>query len=128
MIRLPRVLGLIFCERMEVDRSRVEVSLIGLFQSQRFTEFPSPPLAFTVYSALYDGVGEGTMKLSILRLETEEWIYSYTRWFTFPGRQRLTQLELKARRCVFPAPGRYRIVLSFDKHRLAERLLDVYRS
>lgn len=128
MIRLPRVLGLIFCERMEVDPSRAEVALVGLFHTRRFPKFPTPPQTFTVYTALYDGVGEGTIQLTAIRLETEEETYRYTRWIAFPGRQRLTQLELIARRCVFPAAGRYDLQLSFNGESLSDRLLDVFVS
>jgi hypothetical protein len=80
------------------------------------------------YVALFDGVGEGTMKLVVQRLETEEdiYTYTYTKWFKFPGRQLVVNLEIPLTGCVFPAAGWYAIKLLFDKQDLTQRFLDVF--
>ena len=66
------------------------------------------------------------MEVVVNRLETEEDIYSYRRWFAFPRRGLFIHLEIPVRRCIFPAPGRYVFTLRFDEKELAQRPLDVY--
>jgi hypothetical protein len=90
--KIPEVVGLLLCERLSFDRATHFATLAGLFQSLRFEQFPSPEKAFTVYAALYGGEGEGTIELTVMRLETEDDIYSYQRWFTFPDDQPLINL------------------------------------
>lgn len=127
-MKLPEVVGLVLCDRMEVDPQARQMSLVGIAHSLFFRNFPSPPRSFTVYGALYDGTGEGTIELSVHRLETEKRIYRYQRWFALAGRGQPMHLEIPVRRCVFPAPGRYILALSFDAKRLTHRLIDVVRS
>jgi hypothetical protein len=102
------------------------MSLIGVFHIRRAPRFPTPPQGFTAFAALYGGVGEGTMDLVITRLETEQDIYRYRRWFAFPRGVRIVNLEIKVRRCIFPAPGRYALSLRFDGQELTHRYLSVY--
>jgi hypothetical protein len=127
MNKLPQVIGLYPCERIDLNTASGQVSLIGVFHALHFRAFPSPRRKFTVYAALYDGVGEGTMDLLVTRLETEQDIYSYGRWYVFPGRGRLAHVDLPVTKCRFPAPGRYNFKLRFDKHELTQRLVDIYR-
>jgi hypothetical protein len=126
-MRVPEVVSLIVCERLEVNPQARLLSAVGITHRPIFPNFPSPALPFTVYCGLYDGDGEGTMELAIVRLETEEQIYRYQRWFALPGCGRFLHMELPVRRCVFPAPGRYLIKLSLDRKFLAERLIEVAR-
>ena len=112
---------------MDASFPEVNISLTGLFQALRFRRFPSPIHKFTVYAALYDGVGEGTMELEIERLETEEKIYALKRWITFPGRGMIVNYEIKVTRCVFPAPGQYLLTLRFDNQELTHRTLEIFR-
>jgi len=128
MIQLPTVLGLTLCERVEVDRAMDRFSLIGLFQSLRFSQYPTPPAAFTAYAALFDGIGEGTLELAVNQLATAITIYTYQRWMAFPGRMLTVHMEIKVTRCVFPAPGEYDVLLRFDGEELCRRRLDVYEN
>jgi hypothetical protein len=127
MIILPDVVGLVLCERISFAPDTGRVSLVDVFQSLRFAEYPTPAQRFTVFSALYDGVGEGTLELAVTRVATEEAIYFYRRWITLPGRLLLANLEIKVTRCAFPAPGRYVFDLRFDKQDLTRRYLEVYQ-
>lgn len=127
MIRLPQVFGLTLCNEMGIDAATGQMSLLGVFHVLYFPQFPTSAHPFTVYTALYDGVGEGTMELNCTRLETEEDIYRYRRWFAFPGRGYTINYEIKTRKCQFPAPGRYRLTLLFDKQEVTSRYLDVVR-
>src|SRR5262249_33878229 len=82
---------------------------------------------FTVFALFFDGEGEGTMELVCTRLENEQDVWNYHRWYTFPGRGLPAYLEVKATKCVFPAPGRYRLKLRFDSQDLTDRYFDVAR-
>jgi hypothetical protein len=114
------------CEGLAIDTQRPKVSLVGVFHSLHFKEFPARPERFTVYAVLYDGVGEGKMELVITRQETEEDVNTYSKWVGFPGRGRIAHVEISLQKCSFPAPGRYRIMLRFDGNILTERLMDVF--
>jgi hypothetical protein len=127
MIHLPKVLGLTICDRVEVDRESGHFSLIGLFQSRRIKDFPTPPQAFTVYAALFDGLGEGTLELVVAQLVTDLKVYRYRRWMTFPGRMLTVHMEIKIKQCIFPGPGGYAAVLRFDGDELSRRYLDIFR-
>ena len=126
MLQLPVVLGLTLCDRMEVDRQARRISLVGLFHRLKFSSFPTSPQQFTVYAAVTDGVGEGVLRLAVTRLETGDTIYRYSRWVAFSA-DRLSplHLEIKVRCCVFPAPGRYALELSFDGQSVNDRPLKI---
>ena len=126
MIHLPTVLGLTLCEHVEVDRATGRFSLIGLFQNRRYPQYPTPALAFTAYAALFDGLGEGTLKLAVNQLDTGEDIYTYQRWMAFPGRLLTVHMEIKVTRCIFPASGPYEVFLYFDDEELSRRRLNLY--
>jgi hypothetical protein len=126
MARRIAVLGLVVCETLAIEPMNGRMSLVGIFHTRHVPRFPTPPRGFTVYAALYGGTGEGTMELVVTRLETEEDIYRYRRWFAFPRGVRLINLEIKTRKCVFPAPGRYALSLRFDGQELTHRYLSVY--
>ena|SRR5438094_7692073 len=64
MVRAPRVVGLVLCKSLSFLPPGGKPSLIDVFHALRFRHFPSPQLNFTVYFALYDGVGEGIMELT----------------------------------------------------------------
>src|SRR4051812_40214665 len=114
MAKHPQVLGIILCERMEIDPGVGQLSLVGVLHALRFRQFPTPARKFTAYVALYGGEGEGTMELVCTRLETEEDTYSYRRWYAFPDPGMIVHLEIPIARCAFPAPGRYSWTLRFD--------------
>jgi hypothetical protein len=126
MLQTPEVAGLILCEQMAVVPGQGRMSLEGVFHARRFSEFPTDPQAFTVYAALTDGVGRRTLKLTVTRLETNGIIYSYRRAFAFPpDRLDHVNLEVRVKSCVFPAPGRYAVTLSFDDEAASERTLRI---
>jgi hypothetical protein len=126
MIRLPRVLGLLICEKLGRDPQTGKPSLLGVMNSLTCASFPSDGRNLTAYAVLYGGTGEGTIQLGVQRLETESDVYSYSRWFRFPGRQTLVNLEIRINGIVFPVKGRYSFRLRFDDHDLTERYLDVF--
>ncbi|SRR5579883_2645929 len=125
-MRLPKVLGLVLCWAFEVDRAAGEVLLRGIFNALHFRDWPSPPQRFAVYSVLQDGVGEGTIKLEVVRLETEQVVHRYQKWVALPGRGSYFNLVIPITNGIFPSPGRYKVALYFDNQELSGRLLDIY--
>src|SRR5439155_23235541 len=125
MIKLPKIVGLTVCDHIEVNPQTGHYSLVGIFHSRYFQQFPSPAVGFTVYTALYGGGGEGTMELVVNEAETEKDIYRLQKWLSFPGPQ-LINVEMKVNKCVFPEPGRYLLFLRFDKQPLTSRSLDLF--
>lgn len=125
MTRLPRLVGLVLCKRLAVDLQARHLSVVGLFHALTFSAFPAPA-RFSVYTALYGGSGEGRMKLRVTRLETEDDVYSYERWWAAPGQGFSVHVEIGVTRCAFPAPGRYALSLSFDDEELISRYLDIF--
>jgi hypothetical protein len=80
-----RVLGLIFCETMQVSKDTGQVSLTGLFQGRSFSHFPSPGDRFTVYCALAGRKAEGTMELTVTIPDEEVDIFRRRWWYTLAG-------------------------------------------
>ena len=126
MIKLPQVVGLTLCERMTADVQTRQIGLAGLFQYLHSPQFPTGPHNFTVYGILFGGSGEGTLELTVFRTETEEVVHRYQRWLALADSQRHIDLEVRITRCVFPAVGRYLLLLSLDGEHLAQRILDVF--
>jgi hypothetical protein len=128
VVQLPEVVGLVLCEGLDWHSARGKVSLSGVFQALGFRHFPTVPQDFTVYVALSGAVGEGALKLVITRLETDEEIYYYERWYSFPAdRLLVVNIELPVRRCVFESPGRYGFTLYFDGKFVTERSLLIFK-
>src|SRR6267142_28023 len=122
MLQAPQVIGLVLCERFDVDPVAVRVSLVGIFHTRRSQRFPSSPERFAAYAALCDAMGEGIMRLEISRVDTEQRVYSYEKWFVAPrDRLLVLNLEIPVRKCSFPAAGRYLVRLLFDGEIAAER-------
>ncbi len=126
MDRLPTVLGLVLCERMDVDPQKGQYSLVNVF-NQQWLNGPSPPLnRFTVYAMLFGRRGEGPMELSVIHLQTEDETYKQTKWYASPGPSMSHILEMRIKRCFFRNRGRYKIALRFDGKEIACQYLDVY--
>jgi hypothetical protein len=126
MAKVPSVIGLLLCERLDVDPATGTVSAVGIVQALRFPSFPTPPPLLTAYAGLYGGEGEGTIEWAIQQMATEKDIHRYQRWVTFPDPSLILNLEIRLRKCVFPAAGRYSFFLRFDGQDIARRFLDVY--
>ena len=111
MVRPPRVVGLVLCKSLTFLPPRGKPSLIDIFHALRFRHFPSPQLNFTVYFALYDGIGEGIIGLRITRMENEEDIVIMEENVHLPGRAMHRNCLISVQGCSFPAPGNYAISL-----------------
>ncbi len=126
MKKLPRVAGLILCKRMEVNPTTVEMSLVGLFDTLEFSQWPAYAAPFTAYATLFDALAEGKMELTVTHLESEEVVYTQQKWFASSDRRLVFHTEMRVRRCIFPAPGRHAVTLQLDGQELTRRYLDVW--
>lgn len=128
MVKLPEVFGLVACERLHVDPHARQLSLVGVFFQLRFASFPARIRELTIYAALFDARGEGELRLTYTRLETEEDLHYNSRWSSFPEPGRVTQVALPLRELRVPAPGRYSVTLSFDHNPIGKCFFDVLRA
>jgi hypothetical protein len=120
----PHVVGLTLCNRLSFDPATAELSLVGIFNRLAFRRWPTPEVNFTAFATLFGGSGEGTIELVVSRLETEEMVYRYRRWYAAPGPGDV-HLEMRVTRCVFLAPGTHGFTLRFDGQDLTFRYLEV---
>ena len=125
MTKPPQVYGLILCEKVRIETKPPGYCLDGLFLGREFEAFPTPWLSFDVYAVLFDGRGEGEMKLTCTQLETEQDIYYYGRWYAFSRKVQTVVYAQSVKKLRFENPGRYAFTLSFDKVPISVRYLDV---
>ncbi len=125
-MRPPRALGLIICRGLTVDPATRELGLVGVLRALRAPNWTDPVLPLSAFAVLQGGQGEGTMRLVGHRLDTEEEVYSQTRWFVASSEVEMLPYQMVMRRCIFPGPGRYQFALLFEGEELAEALLDVH--
>src|ERR1700687_4814247 len=133
MVRPPRVVGLVLCKGLSFVPPRGKPSLIDVFHALRFNHFPSPKLSFTVYFALYDGMGQGIMEMKITRMENEEDILFREEKIHLLGRAMHRNCLISVNGFRFPAPGNYSISLRLKGENqemsddLALRFLEVFQ-
>jgi hypothetical protein len=125
MIPPPIVLGLTICEKAIVEEGTRNVTIVSTFTRLVVDEFPSPPQRFSVYSVLTEGLGDGTILLTVTNLETDEEVDRIERSFRFPDRLAEIRLLFRIRECSFPVEGTYQITLYIDGEWLAQRRLQV---
>jgi hypothetical protein len=125
MVPTPVALGLVLCDAVIVEEKTKKVSLIGTFTRIKATDFPATPLPFSVFAVLTDGHGDATIRLSVLRLETNEEVYAYDGPFHFPGPLAEVNFHLRLHHCEFPAAGAYQFSLLVDGEWVAQRRLRV---
>lgn len=121
-MKLPRAMGMVFCERLEPQ----SMSLQKVFQGLYFRTFPAIAMDFVAYTALYSGGIEGKLQLECVRLEDEMDIFRYSMWRELPAGA-VVQLMLPVRQIQFPTRGRYMFRLLFDNRELTHRFPDVFR-
>jgi len=123
MPKLPKVVGIVLCERLDFPAPARIPCLVGIFLSLRFKRFPSSPANFTVYFALHNGIG---------RMETEEDIFATKEEVYLPGLGMYRHCLLRVQGCRFPAPGNYVLSIRFKAkgqevgEELAYRYLEVF--
>jgi hypothetical protein len=126
MIPPPIAVGLTLCEQAIVEEGTRRISLINAFTHWKVTTFPSVPRPFCVVSVLTDGVGDGTIRLTITREETAAVIYDVRHSAHFPNRLSEMRALFRVNDCSFPAAGLYYATLSVDGEWVAQKRFQVY--
>jgi len=126
MVLLPQAVSLILCERASAHVVPETWSLLGIFHRRRYPAYPAPAEPLSAYSLLYDGWGEGTMELQVVRLQGGQSVYRQRRWWVLRQRFQWRHFEMKLRRCVFPERGEYLCSLCFDGRSVAERRFELF--
>ena len=122
----PVVLGLSLCDYVIVEERTRKVSLIGSFSGIAASRFPAVAQPFSVFAVLTDGLGDATIQLSILRLETDEEIFVYRAQLRFPNKLTEVSFHARLRECRFPGPGQYLFTLLVDGEWVSQRRIQVY--
>jgi hypothetical protein len=103
-----------------------KMSLVGTFTKIRADAFPFSAQPFCVFSTLTDGLGPGTLELTITSLTTDEDIDSFQRPIEFPNRFVDVRVLFRLRDVSFPEEGLYLFSLSVDTDTIAQRRVRVY--
>jgi hypothetical protein len=121
----PIALGLTLCEKVIVEERTRNTTFVSMFTTLLAEGFPSPPQRFAVAAVLTGGQGEGTVDLTITRLETDEEVYSLQRHLRCPSRLAEVQVLFHIRNYSFPEPGLYDATLFVDGDPVARRKFKV---
>jgi hypothetical protein len=120
MVPQPVVVGLTLCEKIIVEEGTKAISLISCLKKLNVDSFPTPPERLCLYVALTGGLGEGTMKLLVTRLETDQVIFSSKRSIQFADRLSMIRVMLRFRGLTFPEQGKYQCALWLDDEWMAQ--------
>jgi hypothetical protein len=123
----PTALGLFLCEQVIVDHQTRNPSPINIFTGRAVDGFPSDPQRFSVFAALTDAEGSGTLELVGVRLDSGMRFYGQQHPIQFPDRGTVVNVNVRIRNLRFPAPGWYDLLLLVDGDLVAQRRLRVYR-
>jgi hypothetical protein len=128
MIQLPKALGLTLCDQVLFEQGTQKPSLIGCFIGMAVDHFPSGPQKFDVFAALTDGLGEATIDLVVVHLESERQVYAQSMELTFQDPLKVVNLRIRVRTCAFPEAGSYVFALGVNGEELAQCRVKVYLS
>jgi hypothetical protein len=126
MIPCPRAQGLTLCDYAMREEGTRKMSLVGTFAKIGADVFPFSAQPFCAFSTLTDGLGEGTLELTIASLTTDEEIYTFRRPIEFPTRFIDVRVLFRLRNVSFPEEGHYLFSLSVDADVIAQRRVRVY--
>src|SRR5258705_11745509 len=123
----PRVLALLVCDQVIVDRDTGKHSLIGLFEMINVPKFPANAQPFFIYACVSGGhsieisyylrmeAPNGEVLVEA-RLDVDEW-----------GPTGIFQFEVKLPGVLLSSPGEYPVRLYFEGRVLSERKLFVQK-
>jgi hypothetical protein len=126
MVPLPQALALSLCDRVIIEQGTKNPSLIGIFLARKVEEFPSEPVAFSVFVPMMVGRGKGTIELVTIRLESDDQIYAQRGEITFPDRLAVVHVHFRVSTIRFPGPGNYEFLVLVDGDLIAQRRIAIY--
>lgn len=128
MTPAPTAIGLFLCEQVIVDRHTGSPSPINVFTGMAVERFPSEPRRLSVFAALTDGLGSGTMAFMGNRLDTGDRFFARQYPIHFPDRGVVVNIHLRIRELLFPVAGWYEFQLLVDGDLVGQRKLKVYQT
>ena len=124
----PIALGLFLCDRVIFDQETRCPTPVNIFTGLAVDQFPSDPQRFSVFAALSDGHGQGTMELRVAHRGTSGEIFAQRYPIQFPDRLDVVNVNIRLRRLRFPVAGVYEFVLWIDGNFITQRNLRVYQT
>jgi len=76
MSQRPNAISLMLCDQVIFERGTQKPYLLGVFTGVAVDSIPTPPQRFDIFAALTDGLGDVTITLSVVHLDTNREIYS----------------------------------------------------
>jgi len=100
---------MLFCDGIIVEQGTGKTTLIGTFSGVAAEQFPSPAKDLHVYAQLSSLVGDMSIKLTCLRLDTAEAeeAYSTEHVIRFHSKLIVEQVHFMWNQFQFPSPGEY---------------------
>lgn len=114
------------CDQVVFEQATQKPYLLGIFTGIATDGFPTAPQKFDIFAALTDGLGDVTITLNVVHLETDQEIYGQTMTLTFPDPIRVVNLRFRVRRLIFEVPGSYVFALNVGDNEIAARRVRVY--
>jgi hypothetical protein len=127
MIQRPNALALMLCDQVMIELATYKPSLIGIFTGIAVGGFPSGPHRFDVFAALTDGLGSGTIELSVTEMASGEQAYAQSSSLNCTDSLLVINMRMRVRQCFFPVAGDYLFTLSADGEEIAHRRIRVYQ-
>jgi hypothetical protein len=126
MIQRPTAISLLVCEQVIVEENTRNVTLVNCYRRLHLREFPAFPKRMVIHAILTDGLGRGTIRLAVTRLDTLEDIYAHDIDATFSDPLQEVRLLFRPSSLLsFPEAGRYEISLLMEGQSIAHRVLEV---
>src|SRR5437879_11673689 len=93
----PRPISLMLCDQVIFEQGTQKPYLLGVFTGVAADSFPTAPQRFDIFAALTDGQGDVTMTLTVVRLDTNQEVYSQRMTVSFPDPLRVVHLQFRFR-------------------------------
>ena len=123
MTPTPAILGLTICDHVIIEEGTKKCSLVGSFSRISVSSFPGNVQPFSVFALLTDGLGDGIIRLGVLRLETDQEVRNFTAPVHFPDKLTELRVHFRVRELVVPGPGHYQFTLTIDGEFIAQRVV-----
>jgi hypothetical protein len=115
------------CDQVIFEQGTQKPFLLRVFTGIAVDNLPSAPQRFDIFVALTDGLGDVTINLSVVHLESNAEIYSQEIALHFPDPLQVVNVRFRVRRLIFDDVGTYLFALTVDGEEIAARRVRVYR-
>jgi len=75
MQQRPSAISLMLCDQVVFEQETQKPYLLGVFNGVMVDAFPGTPQRFDVFAALTDGLGDVTITLVVVHLDSNQEIY-----------------------------------------------------